>query len=271
MIVEVRRMLSIMKRDILTALTYKLAFAAGYIGLAMQLFLFIYFIKMFEAGVLPVLAAYGGDPVAYVMVGAAGWAYLWSSVNAASTAIKTEMARGTFEYMFLTPVSPYTLFVAYTVRGILISSILIVFYLVIGFGVFHVQLQGNYLYAVFIMLLSLLTMAGLGMAIAGLKIYYKQLGTLVAIFQTMAVFFSNVYFDISVLPSFLRPISYLFPTYYSITALKIALLSGDTLSSTLNVYVYILLALCAVSFAVGRIVFRIAFNRARKDGTLAYY
>ncbi len=271
MIVEVRRLLSIMKRDLLTALTYKLAFAAGYIGLAMQLFLFIYFVKMFEAGTLPVLAAYGGDPIAYVMVGAAGWAYLWSSVNAASTAIKTEMTRGTFEYMFLTPVSPYTLFVAYTLRGILISSILIVFYLIIGFGVFHVELQGNYLYAVFIMALSLLIMSGLGMAIAGLKIYYKQLGTLVAIFQTMAVFFSNVYFDISVLPSFLRPVSYIFPTYYSITALKLALLSEDALSSTLDSYIYVLLVMCLGSFVLGRIVFRTSFNRARKDGSLAYY
>lgn len=271
MIIEIRRMLSIIKRGLLTALTYKLAFAAGYINLAMQLFLFIYFIKMFEAGVIPVLAAYGGDPIAYVMVGAAGWAYLWSSVNAASTAIKTEMTRGTFEYMFLTPVSPYTLFFAYTLRGILLSSVLIIFYLIIGFGFFHVQIQGNYLYAMVIMVLSLLTMTGLGMAIAGLKIYYKQLGTLVAIFQTMAVFFSNVYFDVSVLPSFLRPLSYLFPTYYSITALKIALLSDNTLSSSLHMYIYVLLIMCAISFAAGRFIFQTSFNRARKDGTLAYY
>jgi ABC-type multidrug transport system permease subunit len=271
MITEIKRLLSIMKRDLLTALTYKLAFASAYIGLAMQLFLFIYFIKMFEAGVLPVLAAYGGDPIAYVMVGAAGWAYLWTCVNAASTAVKTEMARGTFEYIFLTPVSPYTLIISYTIRSILMSSILIVFYLVIGFGIFHVQLQGNYILAFLIMGISILTMAGLGMAIAGLKIYYKELGTFILILQTVAMFFSNVYFDISVLPSFLRPVAYIFPTYYSITSLKIALLSGGNLPSFVTSYLFILLAVCAGSLILGKFIFRRSFNKARKDGALAYY
>jgi ABC-type polysaccharide/polyol phosphate export permease len=271
MITEIRRLFSIMKRDLLTALTYKLAFASAYIGLAMQLFLFIYFIKMFEAGVLPVLAAYGGDPIAYVMVGAAGWAYLWTCINAASTAIKTEMSRGTFEYIFLTPVSPYTLIASYTIRSIFMSSILIVFYLAIGFGVFHVQLQGNYVLAFLIMGLSILTMAGLGLAIAGLKIYYKSLGTFILILQTVAMFFSNVYFDISVLPSFLRPVAYIFPTYYSITSLKIALLSEGKFPSFLNSYMIILLTMCAASFVVGKFIFWRSFNKARKDGALAYY
>lgn len=264
-------MLSITKRDVLTALTYKLAFAAGYISLAMQLFLFICFIKMFQGGTMPALAAYGGDPVAYVLVGAAGWAYLWSTINAASTAVKTEMTRGTFEYMFLTPVSPYTLIASYTLRGILMSTLLIIVYLVIGFGVFHVQLQGNYMYSFLIMALSVLIMVGLGMLIAGLKIYFKEVGTVVSILQTLAVFFSNVYFDISILPSFLRPIAYLFPTYYSITALKIALLSRGTLPPILNVYVLILFIMCVGSFVLGKSLFWQSFNRARKDGTLAYY
>lgn len=271
MIVEFRRLLSLLKRELLGALTYKLAFAAGYLNLGMQLFLFIFFIKMFESGKLPVLAAYGGDPVAYVLVGAAGWAYMWSGMNAASGAISVEMSRGTFEYLFLTPVSPYTLFVSFTLRGILISSVLIVFYLMFGFWVFHVEFHGNYLYALFIMIVSLFIMTGMGLIISGLKIYYKRIGTLVAMIQTMAVFFSNVYFDISVLPEFIRPVSYLFPTYYSITALKIALLSGEQQSSLLTTYVYILLVMCVGFFIVGRFIFKTSFDKARKDGTLAYY
>jgi ABC-type polysaccharide/polyol phosphate export permease len=104
-----------------------------------------------------------------------------------------------------------------------------------------------------------------------LKIYYKELGTFILILQTVAMFFSNVYFDISVLPSFLRPVAYIFPTYYSITSLKIALLSGGNLPSFVTSYLFILLAVCAGSLILGKFIFRRSFNKARKDGALAYY
>jgi ABC-2 type transport system permease protein len=226
---------------------------------------------MFQIGNLPILEPYGGNPIAYILTGVSGWTYLWSAMNAPSVFIRNEMLIGTFEYIFYTPTSKHTVVVSYVIRGLAISTFLVLIYIFIGFVFFDVKIQSGYIYGFIIMAISILMMIGIGLVIAGLRVRYKEIGTLVSIFQTLAVLFSNVYFDVSILPSTIRPIAYIWPTYYSITGLRLSLLSSNPNTNEIMNYIKILLAFCVVTLIIGIIIFNKAFDKARKDGSLAYY
>jgi ABC-type polysaccharide/polyol phosphate export permease len=58
--------------------------------------------------------------------------------------------------------------------------------------------------------------------------------------------------------------------YYSITGLRLALSDQASLETVME-YFWILLVLAVIAMVVGTFLFRKGLNRARKEGTLAYY
>jgi ABC-2 type transport system permease protein len=258
------------KRDFLMLFTYRFAMVFNYAQLIMNLFFFVLLASMFEKRMLDILAPYGGDYISYILIGSVGWGYLWSAMGAASGSIQQEMMQGTFEPIFLTPTSPYTIVLAYTVWGLLMGTFSMLTFISIGIFVFNIELTGNVLLAFGLMGLSVLMMMGFGLMVAGINIFLKQIGSFVMVVQAVSLFLCGVYFPLEVLPVFIRPVARILPFYYSITGLRIALSDNASIPEVMP-YFLILLVLAVAALTAGVYMFRKGLNRARRDGTLAYY
>jgi ABC-2 type transport system permease protein len=265
-----RKLYVFVKRDFLMMFTYKFAMVFNYAQMVMNLFLFVLFAEMFGDRMLTILAPFGGDYIQYILVGSIGWGYLWSAMGAASGSIQQEMMRGTFEPIFLTPTSPFVIVIAYTIWGLFMGTISMVVFLFFGIFVFNVSLTGNALMAIILMGLSVLMMIGFGLMVAGLNVFLKQVGSLVSVVQGIAVFLCGVYFPLDVLPEILQPVGKVLPMYYSIIGLRLALSDQATMDQIMG-YFWMLLVLAVIALVLGVYLFRMGLNRARREGTLAYY
>jgi ABC-2 type transport system permease protein len=266
-----RKVYVFIKRDFLMMFTYKFAMVFNYAQMIMNLFLFVLFARMFGERMLTVLEPYGGgDYISYILIGSIGWGYIWSAMGAASGSIQQEMMRGTFEPIFLTPTSPFVIVLAYTIWGLFMGTISMIIFLFLGLAVFHVELTGNGLLAVLLMLLSVAMMVGFGLIVAGLNIFLKQIGSVVSVVQGVSLFLCGVYFPIEVLPEIFQPLAKVLPFYYSITGLRMALSEQASLQSVMQ-YIWILSVLTVIALVLGTYFFRKGLNRARREGTLAYY
>lgn len=250
--------------------TYKFAMVFNYAQMVMNLFLFVLFAEMFGERMLPMLEQFGGDYIQYILVGSIGWGYIWSAMGAASSSIQQEMMRGTFEPIFLTPTSPFVIVMAYTVWGLFMGTISMGVFLTVGLLVFDVVLSGNALMAIVLMGLSVLMMIGFGLMVAGLNVFLKQVGSIVSVVQGVAMFLCGVYFPLEVLPDAIRPVGRFLPMYYSITGLRMTLSDQATMEDIMW-YFWLLLVMAAIALVVGTFFFKKGLNRARREGTLAYY
>jgi ABC-2 type transport system permease protein len=265
-----RKLYVFIKRDFLMLFTYKFAMVFSYIQMIMNLFLFVLFAGMFGERMLSMLEPFGGDFIQYILIGSIGWGYLWSAMGAASGSIQQEMMRGTFEPIFLTPTSPFVIVMAYTIWGLFMGTISMGIFLFFGLAVFNVELTGDYFMAFVIMGLSIAMMIGFGLMVAGLNVFLKQVGALVSVVQGVAMFLCGVYFPLEVLPKIIQPLGKVLPMYYSIMGLRVAL-SDQVSSPVLMQYFWILLILAVVALVLGAYLFRKGLDRARREGTLAYY
>ena len=265
-----RKLYVFVKRDFLMLFTYKFAMVFNYVQMIMNLFLFVLFAGMFGERMLVMLEPYGGDFIQYILVGSIGWGYLWSAMGAASGSIQQEMMRGTFEPIFLTPTSPFVIVIAYTIWGLIMGTFSLLIHLAIGFFVFNVQLTGNVVLAIGLMGLSVLMMIGFGLMVAGLNVFLKQIGAMVSVVQSVSLFLCGVYFPLSVLPEIIQPLGKILPFYYSIMGLRLSLSETSSLSDIMP-YIWIILVMAIISLSVGAFLFKQGLNRARKEGTLAYY
>lgn len=242
----------------------------NYVQMIMNLFLFVLFAAMFGERMVPMLAQFGGDFIQYILIGSIGWGYIWSAMGAASGSIRQEMMRGTFEPIFLTPTSPFVIVIAYTIWGLFMGTISMLIFLGFGLIVFDVTITGNVLMAIVLMGLSVTMMVGFGLMVAGLNVFLKQIGSLVSVVQGVSLFLCGVYFPLEVLPEIIQPIGKFLPMYYSIMGLRMAL-SDLASMQDIMVYFWILLVLAIVAVVLGVYLFRRGLNRARREGTLAYY
>jgi len=78
-----------------------------------------------------------------------------------------------------------------------------------------------------VILLSLLTMWGLGLILGGLTITYKQITPVSSLLQTIMLFFCGVYIPIQILPDWIKPLSYALPFTYAFNAIRAGLIGGD--------------------------------------------
>jgi ABC-2 type transport system permease protein len=89
-------------------------------------------------------------------------------------------------------------------------------------------------------------------------------------FSTVTTLIAGTVFPISVLPAWLRYISYSIPLTPALQGLRLALLNGVGLGGVLW-YVFVLLIYDLVLLPMGVAVYTYGFNRARRDGTLSEY
>jgi ABC-2 type transport system permease protein len=260
-----------MKRDLVTTLSYRLAFVLGIASTAIGAVRFAFMAGFLQEGnQFPAIQQYGGDLMAYLISGTLFMALVSVSLTSFQGAIRSEQQSGTLEFLLLsdTPLIQILLYSASWNYILNLTSVGIVFaVLVLGF---RIPLKAQVTPLLTTLVLSTTCTAGIGMVSAGIIMVTKKGDPVAWIVGTLSGFLSGVLFPVESLPVWLQKASVALPTTYALSALRKTLIAGSGFGEVSHELTVLALMSC-VTVPCGIISFLLGFRKARKDGTLTEY
>ncbi|MBS7639110.1 MAG: ABC transporter permease [Candidatus Bathyarchaeia archaeon] len=224
------------------------------------------------------LAGYGDVGwLPFALVGVATANYLWMCISRLSHSLQHEIREGTLESIITSLIKMRSYIIGQSIRGFLVSGYFMLGVFVVGVGILRVPLIINLetiLSFIAIILLMVLSYAGISIMAAGLILVYKKGDPLTFLFASITEFLGGVLFPLKYLESFpvLYTLAWLMPYTYALDAARRILLNGATIfSHSVLMDVIVLLAYAAVFIPIGLRVFRWGINRIRYEGTVATY
>lgn len=213
--------------------------------------------------------AMGKDMVLYLIVGAMVWGFLSILFHEISESIAWERWEGTIEYTFMAPISRFTHLIGNCLHAVVYGVVRSTLILLIVVFFFNISMKGaNLLGLVIILVVSGLSFVGLGLVAAILPLLSTEKGIYAThIFEAVLLLISGVYYEIEVLPVWIRPLSYISPATYTLRAMRAALLGGAGMKELLPT-ILLLVGIGIVLIPLGIIIFREAEFYAKKTGKL---
>ena len=259
------------KRGLINILSYKTALTLGILGSFVGILQFTFMAKFLQEGnTFPGIEQYGGNIIAYLIIGSAFTAFLGVSLNSFQGAIRSEQQMGTLEHLLMSN-TRLELLLAYSGLWNFLYTLLNVGILLgIIVLLFRVPLGINFLAAAITLILTILGLSGIGLMSAGVIMVTKVGDPITWIFTTLTGLLSGVLFPIQYLPAYLQVISYMLPTTYALHALRMTLVQNATFEQILP-QILVLILTAIITLPLGCYMFRWGFNKARRTGTLAEY
>jgi ABC-2 type transport system permease protein len=214
--------------------------------------------------------------ILYLMVGTLVWHYLAMVFDMVSEAIQWERWEGTIEYTFMAPISRLTHLLGQAafamLYGILHTSIILaILSMFFQLDLSHANVAGMLL----IVVTGSMSFVGLGMFAAVLPLLSPEKGMqMTNIIKALVLLVSGVYYEISVLPAWMQPLSKISPAYYMLVGMREALLKGAPLLADANSsglvmpYIVPLLLTGIVTIPIGLFAFTRAERYAKQTGKL---
>lgn len=266
-----QKILAFVRRDFQNELSYRFAFFLRFFGIFFSVATFFFISKLFGRSVTPYLDAYGGDYFAFVLIGIAFSGFLGTGLSTFSASISTAQAQGTLEAMLVTPTRLATIVLSSSLWSFFFTSLSVFVYFAFGIVVFGADVNVSGIApALLVLLLTILTFSGLGIISASFVMVLKRGDPVGWIFGSVSSLMGGTYFPVTVLPAWLQKFSYLFPIFYSLRAMRRALLSGASLGA-LAQDIGALMLIAALVLPFSAIAFNYAVKRAKTEGTLATY
>ena len=258
-----------LRRDLIQAWSYRMAFVSDIVGLIFQALLFFYIGKMVDTQDLP---TYGGEQVSYmeyVAVAIPITMLIGVGIFRAANAFRTEQLMGTLEALLMTPTTPATLQLGGVVYDVVYMPIrTVVFFVAIAFAGNVSFDLGGILPATATLLLFIPFVWGLGIMYAAATLTYRGGGGGFAI--TLLTLTSSAYFPLALFPAWLAFIAELNPMTVAITNMRESLL-GDAGWSDIAPGLAVLAVASVISIAAGVVAFRAALRRERRRGSVGLY
>lgn len=255
-------------RGLATYASYRLKLSMGLASLVLSLVTFSFVGKVVAQAGPGFVARYGMSYSSFAIVGLVVHSVASSGLHSFRTAVRREQLQGTLE-LLATMRLPFPALVALSGLGemaltavgggILMAgaAVLVGFEFPLGAGL----IVGAVLYTV--------TMAGAGLASAGVVMVSKEGEPISWLLGAAAGLVGGVYFPVDLLPGWLRALARLLPTTHAL-ALARSSLTGAAASPDPR-SVALLGAYALASLAVGSAVLAWGCSRARRDGTVGHY
>jgi len=207
--------------------------------------------------------------VLYLVMGAILWGYLSLLFHEISSSIAWERWEGTIEYTFMAPIYRATHLVGNCLGAAIYGLLRTVIIIMVAGVFFDIHLSGaNIVTAIFILAISALSFVGMGLIAAVLPLLSPEKGPQAThIIQAFILLVSGIYYDVSVLPGWLRIFSYISPGTYTLRAMRQALIEGAGLWE-LRGSIILLLAIGCISIPLGLKIFNMAENYVKRAGKL---
>ncbi|MGH7861713.1 MAG: ABC transporter permease [Candidatus Dormibacteraceae bacterium] len=210
-----------------------------------------------------------GSFVAFVLSGIAFTDVLMQGLYSLPQAIRDNQKDGTLEPMLLTPVSTIDLAVSSSLFKFALALFRMAVYLGFGGLVLGLWHQPNLLTLIIVLIPATASFVALGALSAAFIIVLKQGDPVIVAYSAVTALVGGVFFPVSSLPAWIRPVANLVPLTYALDGLR-AGLDGAPLSQVTEP----VLALCvitAVFLPLGIIAFNWAISRAKMEGSLGQY
>ena len=207
--------------------------------------------------------------VLFLLIGTLIWAYLSAVLDDISLVVTWERWEGTIEHTLMAPVPRALHLIGMSVFGVLHAMVRTMLIFAIAIPFFSIDFGGaNWLTAAVVLLVGSFSIAGLAILAGVLPLLYPERGTQMSFMvQAIVLLVSGVYYQVSVLPAWLRIFSHVSPATYILNGIRGGIINGDSLADTWGT----LLALGifgAVLIPLGIFVFMAAEQWAKKTGQL---
>ncbi|MBI3763622.1 MAG: ABC transporter permease [Chloroflexi bacterium] len=263
------KLLALITRGFLDASSYRLNFIGTYFGGV--LYVVFYALLARFIGKPPAGVQAYGDYFTYLLIGSTFVRYLSLGMKHFSRELEKQMVAGTIEPLVATATSP-----AFALLGvsawILVEGVLVMLLeLAVGVFVFKADLaRANWPAAIALAVLTLVALNSWGVISAAFVVVFKRADPLNWFVDLTAFIFCGVYFPVTLLPIWLRVVSYALPLTYAIEGLRGALMQGRTLGES-GTHALILIAFDLLLIPTSIAAFRYALAYTRRTGSLGHY
>lgn len=222
---------------------------------------------------LPAFTALAGTSnyVAYIVVGLTIYTWLNITLWDVGFQLRNEQMRGTLESNWLCPVWRFSILLGPSLTK-LGTSIFFLIMATLEYRLFFgVNLVGNNLPLVLlILLLTIPSIYGIGVAFGSLVIRFQEASALVFLVRGIFMVFTGVSYPLAVLPAWMQGIAAALPLTYATRSLRAVALSDASFLEILP-DLQILLGFGVVIPLLGYLIFRFVERRARRTGSLGQY
>jgi ABC-2 type transport system permease protein len=245
--------------DIIEDLMFPLPTVMRYIAVVFPVFMYF-----FQAEYLGRADAY-----AATLIGISVAAGLQDALTGFTGRLQMAQERGTLETYLVEPVPwaliPLAMNIWRSVTGMVMAVVMVMVGWVVG-----ADLQISHApAAVLVLFLGIAACNAVGVLAASFLILFKRGEPIIAVYGIAAAFFGGTLFNISVLPPYLRWISYLVPHSYVISAEREILIPDNPGGIPLQTALIALVSFCVAGYAVGLWLFNRSLEKARELGILS--
>jgi ABC-2 type transport system permease protein len=269
---EARIASAMVKRDVLSETSYRLAFAMQIIEIFLTVTA-IYFLSQMigQDSINTLLAPYGGNYFAFAIIGIAFYSYFNVGFGKFADALREAQTTGTLESMLSTPAGLSTILLSSSLWAFIFTTFRVMLILTSGALLLNSQINiGSLPLVLLILLLTVVSASSFGIIAACFIMVTKRGDPISWLFRSASWLLGGVVFPVGVLPPWMQNLAQLLPTTHALRAMRLVLLKGKSIGDitpeivALGMFSFVLLpiSLRALMYAV---------RRAKKEGTLTHY
>lgn len=259
------------RRGIQEDASYRLAFLMRLVAVSFSLTSFFFLSRFVNMGRSPLLSPYGGNYLAFSLVGLVLLNLQYTTVAAYAQSIRDAQNQGTFEGMMATPTPGWMILICAPLYRFLSSFLWAAIYLLVGGIFFGVAFREANLLSVLVTVpLCLLAFASLGFIGAALTMLLRRNDPISFFLGGVSALFGGVLYPTAVLPSWMQTLGKILPITHALDLVRRAVFKGATLAD-LAAPLGGLTLFCAVMLPLGLLAFGATLRRARHDGSLNHY
>jgi len=268
---ELKKILAFARKDFLVQTSYRIGFIMQFVSILFSVATYFFLSRLFEGAVNPMLSPYGGDYFGFVLIGVAFTHYLQVGLNRFSIVIRKAQVTGTLEAVLSTPTSLSTYLAGSSVWAYFFTTVRVAFYLALGAILFGLDLgAADFASALAVLALTILCFSGIGMLAAAFIVLFKQGDPTAWVFTALSSLLGGMLYPVEVLPAWLQKVSALIPLTYSLRAMRLAVLQGHGLRQLAG-DVTALALFTVILLPLGATAFKLAVDKAKRDGSLSKY
>ena len=259
------------KRDATIAASYRISFILQLVEVFTILTVFYYLGKTLGDRNIPALARYGGNFLAFLLIGISLTDCVTLSLTTFAQQIRESQTTGTLETTLMSPVRLSAILIYSSLWPYLFSALRLVLYLGVGSVVYGVGMkQANLTSALLIFLLTVLCFMGIGMLWAGVVLLMKRGDAVMNLMGFGVILISGVVFPIGMLPGWVQTIGNMMPLSHALEGMRLAILQGKSVGDLSSIIVK-LVVFAAVLQTIGLYGFNSAVNITKRMGSLSEY
>ncbi len=259
------------RRDAAIALSYRAAFFMQFLGNVVLLGLLYYMGKAVGPQSLPALERYGGNFLAFILIGVALTDCVLVSLMSFATQVREAQTTGTLEATLMAPVRLATILIYSSLWNYFLSAVRFLLYLIVGGLLYGVDLgRADLVAAAVIFLLTVLSFMGIGILVAGVVLLVKRGEAILSVLGYVVMLVTGVLFPVTLLPGWMQQLSLFIPLTHALEGMRLAVLQGQHLGELAPIILK-LGAFAAALLTVGVVSFNLAVRTTKHTGSLTQY